>query len=460
MSLLSTLNIGRSGLQASSVGIEVTSHNVANASTEGFHRRSVERRLPASRLIAGGASIVQGVSISRIRRASEDLLGMRWIEARGAASEAGASSAGLSTIETYFNEANQEGPNQVLEAFFDALGRASADPADLGHRDTLNRAGFNLADTISRTAKSLDDAIIDFESGIEDTTVSVNRLSAELASVNVAINQSGDQLGAGDMLDKRDRLAQELAALTGGNISYTENGMANLYVAGHAVVAGVESRDMETGVDGNGDQTVLIQAGGGHVDVTSTIGGEIGGSKYASEKAAEYLDDLNTFAGDFSTAVNTQHALGFDLNGTAGGDVFSVTVGTEARSLEFSSSIYDDGKLWAFGSTATSGVGDDTNLQALIDVESSQLFSGATQTSGQFLGSLLSSVASDTARAATDASQAASHNSDLEGLMKSLTSVDLDQEATSLIEFQAAYQASAKVIRAADELLQSLMAVI
>jgi flagellar hook-associated protein FlgK len=44
--------------------------------------------------------------------------------------------------------------------------------------------------------------------------------------------------------------------------------------------------------------------------------------------------------------------------------------------------------------------------------------------------------------------------------MKSLTSVDLDQEATSLIEFQAAYQASAKVIRAADELLQTLMSII
>ena len=79
MSLLSTLNIGRSGLQASSVGIEVTSHNVANASTEGFHRRAIERRLPASRQIAGGATLGQGVAISRIRRASDELLGMRWI---------------------------------------------------------------------------------------------------------------------------------------------------------------------------------------------------------------------------------------------------------------------------------------------------------------------------------------------------------------------------------------------
>ena len=105
MSLLSTLNIGRSGLQASSVGIEVTSHNVANASTDGFHRRSIERDHPASRLIQGGASVGQGVNTSRIRRASNELLGKRWIEATGDSSQASANSAGLSTIETFFNEA-------------------------------------------------------------------------------------------------------------------------------------------------------------------------------------------------------------------------------------------------------------------------------------------------------------------------------------------------------------------
>jgi flagellar hook-associated protein 1 FlgK len=262
------------------------------------------------------------------------------------------------------------------------------------------------------------------------------------------------------MLDKRDRLSQSLAALTGGTVSYMDSGMVNLYVAGHAIVAGVEYREMETGTDANGEQTILIQTSGGHVDVTSTIGGEIGGSKSASDKAIEYLADLDTFATEFSDAVNAQHALGFDLNGAAGGDVFSYTTGSAARSMKFSSNIYDDAKLWAFGATATSGVGNDTNLQSLIDLESSQLFSGGSQSAGQFLSALLSTVASDTARAATDASQMAAHNEDLQGLMKSLTSVDLDQEATSLIEFQAAYQASAKVIRAADELLQTLMSIL
>lgn len=460
MSLLSTLNIGRSGLQASSVGIETTSHNVANASTDGFHRQSVERINPAQRQIAGGAFLGQGVSVSSIRRASDELLGQRWIEAGGDAGKSGALSAGLSTIETYFNEASQDGVNQTLQAFFDALGTASSDPSDLGHRQTLNRAGLNLAETISRTGKSLDGAVSDFESSIEAATSSVNRLTAELASVNESINESGASAGTGDLMDQRDRLSQQLAALTGANVSYTDSGMVNVYVSGHSIVSGVEYRKMSTGQDANGDQTILIKTGGGNVDVTAVIGGEIGGTKAASDKAVEYLTSLDTFASDFTDAMNAQHNAGFDLNGTAGGDMFSYTVGSEARSMEFSSAIYDDPELWAFGATATSGVGDDTNLKSLIDVESTKIFSTGSETSGQFLASLLNNVASDTAQASTDASQAATRSGDLESLMKSLTSVDLDQEATSLIEFQAAYQASAKVIRAADELLQTLMSIL
>jgi flagellar hook-associated protein 1 FlgK len=49
------------------------------------------------------------------------------------------------------------------------------------------------------------------------------------------------------------------------------------------------------------------------------------------------------------------------------------------------------------------------------------------------------------------------HLMDLEGMMEALTGVSLDQEATNLIEFQAAYQASAKVIRVADSLVQFLL---
>jgi flagellar hook-associated protein 1 FlgK len=261
-------------------------------------------------------------------------------------------------------------------------------------------------------------------------------------------------------MDQRDRLVQQIAALTGANVAYTDSGMVNVFLSGHAIVSGVDARQMTTGTNGSGDQTILIETGGGNVDVTSVIGGEMGGTKAAADKSVEYLTTLNTFASDFSSTMNTQHTAGFDLNGTAGGDLFSVTVGSEARSMEFSSTIYDDAKLWAFGGAATSGVGDDTNLKSLIDVESTKIFSSGSESSGQFLATLLNDVASDTAQASADASQAATRNGDLESLMKSLTAVDLDQEATSLIEFQAAYQASAKVIRAADELLQTLMRMI
>ena len=42
-------------------------------------------------------------------------------------------------------------------------------------------------------------------------------------------------------------------------------------------------------------------------------------------------------------------------------------------------------------------------------------------------------------------------------MMDSLTGVNLDQEATDLIEFQAAYQAAAKVIQAANSLIDYMI---
>ena len=103
--------------------------------------------------------------------------------------------------------------------------------------------------------------------------------------MNRAINESGDALGAGDQMDV-GTAPPKIAALTGGTISFTDSGMANLYVGGHALVAGLEQRNMTVGVDANNEQTVLIETGSGHLDVTSIVGGEIGGLSLRKRKQA------------------------------------------------------------------------------------------------------------------------------------------------------------------------------
>ena len=56
--------------------------------------------------------------------------------------------------------------------------------------------------------------------------------------------------------------------------------------------------------------------------------------------------------------------------------------------------------------------------------------------------------------------EAATHGAivtDLNSLKEATSKVDLDEEAVSLIQYQAAYQAAARIVTAADSLLQELM---
>jgi flagellar hook-associated protein 1 FlgK len=47
--------------------------------------------------------------------------------------------------------------------------------------------------------------------------------------------------------------------------------------------------------------------------------------------------------------------------------------------------------------------------------------------------------------------------SDLTTLRESVSGVDTDEEAVNLLQYQAAYRAAARVVSAADELLQQLL---
>jgi len=384
-------------------------------------------------------------------------LGVRVVESTGLSSAAATVSSVLSNVEQAFNEANSSGVNETLQEFFDSLSDSTADPGDHGLRQNLSATAEALAETVSRTAVYLDNTIVDIEKQLETTVEQANTLIKALAATNEAINSSGDPVGAGDLLDERDRLAQQISAITGGKVSYGESGQVNMYIGGHAVVSGVEWRELTAGTDSNGDPKILMETGNGDVDVTSILHGTLGGNIEARETTMGYLDSLNTFASTFSDAMNLQHAAGFDMNGAVGGDLFTYSTGSEAMSMSFSTDIIDDDSLWAFAGAVTANIGDDTNLQSLMDVEGTNMFTSTTETSGEFLASLLNTVAADVTRASNDAKAAAAQADDVEGLMASLTGVDLDQEAVSLIEFQAAYQASAKVVQAADQMLQVLL---
>jgi len=85
------------------------------------------------------------------------------------------------------------------------------------------------------------------------------------------------------------------------------------------------------------------------------------------------------------------------------------------------------------------------------------LFSAGTETSGEFLSGIYAEVGRRTATAELDQQAAELRLADLAELRDSISGVDLDQEATELMAWQAAYEASARVVSAANQMLSELM---
>ena len=60
---------------------------------------------------------------------------------------------------------------------------------------------------------------------------------------------------------------------------------------------------------------IMVSASSGTIDITDGLGGDLRGRLDGYDDATVFKSKLSTFVTDFSTAFNTQHALGFDKTG-------------------------------------------------------------------------------------------------------------------------------------------------
>lgn len=456
--LFNTLNVGRSGLSTSSSLINATSHNVANANTEGFTRRTgrVETNDPVQ---IAGHDFGEGASLRGFTRHAEVLVDERLMESIGDESQAAATHQALYELETYFSEDVPNGPAQALDTFFDSLARLTTDPSDRALRETVLEAGDRLATSVQRTAAALSDRVDDIEDQLDATVSSVQTKLDKIAKLNGLVIEPGSNLGQGDFQDQRDMLVRDLAESIGVEAQFTGDGQVNLLLGGHFIVQGATARDLTVDISTAGTLAVDLETGGGTLEVTSLLGGDFGGLVEAHDAAVGYGTDLDTWVDAFATAFNTQHNAGFDQAGTAGGDYFTFTAGAEAVTLAVDTTLRADPTLLALAGAATAAAGDGDNLSLMLDVEDQLLHSGATRTTTEALADIYAQVGRDIETAEMDQAVYELEFEDLLMLRDSVSAVDLDEEATNLMAFQASYQAAARVLTATNEMLDVLMRV-
>lgn len=439
------LSIGKSGAQAARAALDVTSQNIANASTDGYVRRSVSLSEVAS---AGGIGQTGDLSLSGVRVAgivrNADTFRQSEVRRTGAdAARADAEVAGLENIQSAVEGADTY---SAVVKFEGALQQLASDPTNTSLRAAVVESARTMSSSFNIASRGLDSVRDGLQFEATDGTSQVNKLAQELARVNLrlarASDASSDQTA---LLDQRDSLLQSLSNYT--DISTTIGPDQTVQVklggaSGPSLVTGgtAATFGMNTATDG----TISFTLGGSPVTVA---GGSLAGKAQALVKLADTRSQLDAIANTVISTANSAQAAGVALDGTTGQPMFS---GTGAGSMNM---ILADGTGLA---TAPAGAGANSRNSGNLDALRSALSANDPASAmDKTIFDISSTVQGRTI--SRDALKTIASNAKI--ALQTQAGVDLDQEAVNLVRFQQAFQASGRIMQVASDIFSTLIAI-
>jgi flagellar hook-associated protein 1 FlgK len=341
------------GLLASQRALDVTGHNIANANTEGYSRQQVQLETTSPYLDAGKGLVGTGVDVTSYTRQRDQFID---IQLRAQSMQLGQSEArqdGLQQVESNLNEPSDSGISSLLQKYWSSWQDVANAPESVPARQALVQNAQTLASSIQDLNGRVATIAGQNDTNIGLTVDEVNSLSSRIAQLNKSISAAGLQNtgSPNDLLDQRDNLLDRLAQL--GNLSWTANaandGTIDVTLGGTAIVAGQTATALSNSPAALG--TSFSSLSSGKLKALSDL---------RTTDIPGYQSQLNSFAASLASATNAQHALGYDLSGTAGGAFFSVTAGSEASTI----AVVATASTVAASSAAGGAVGNGSNALA------------------------------------------------------------------------------------------------
>lgn len=449
MSLSRIFDISRRSLATYQKALDATAHNVANASNAGFTRRRVVLSADTPEYNSGivWGTGVKFVDVQRLRDSFADSQ-IRANSQKNSDSERQAQLLGQ--VEKAFNEPTDQGLSTSISEFLNSWGTLAVNPSSIPLRNNL----LNSAGLMSAKIKNIHDDLVQIqETAVKDFSSLASTLNTDLKNIQELNKQIYESSVMGsssaDLEDKRDTLIDDISKIVNITITYDSGGSANISVGGILAADRFNYNEFTTKSE-NGKLEVVTKDGGLSV---SLKGGELNAlSEVYSKKIPEYQAKLDTIVNTLMTSVNDLHQTGKDLSSPSQSGLRFFD-SYEKGQLTISSSITDDPRKIAASSDGTAGNGDIANK--IADLLNAKKVDGATFE--ESYSNLISNIANDISAQQNkqDASELAIQQ--MEQVKSSTSGVSIDEEMTNMIRFQRSYDASAKLIKTADELLQTLL---
>ena len=438
--------IGASGTKAYRQAMAAISENIANASTEGYSRRSLTTVESGSSTATMATYIARanfgGTEVQGVNRASDPYLDAAVRSSGMALSNSTARLRWMTDLEGALNDTDT-GIGKLMTGMYQNMDKLAASPSDRSLRVTTLDSISRVAEAFQRTSADLAQVSSGIATEATASVETINRSLSQLAEINNSLLRAQPGTSAyAQLLDGRDAALNTLSANLNVDISFGAHDVATITYNGTTIVQGDNATTLALTVNANGTLGLSTAAG---TALTAPSNGTLGGLFSSAVTTSQRRTSLDALAQQFVTDMNNWHAQGRTDANAVGGALLSGTTAASVTAL-----ITDPAALAAKSADGTLNgnlLTVSTALRGNGSVEQGWTSIIATQ------ANLLASIKAEqtTAQGRSDQAIAA---------REAVSGVDLDMEAAELLRLQQAYSGSAKILQIAKETVDAILQLI
>lgn len=477
MSITGAMNAAISGLRAAARGSEIVSNNISNALTPSYGRR--EMSLSALSYGATGGVRIDGIT----RHMNEGVVADRRMADAAQQNTQAAVDFFLRIEDAVGIAGDADGIGGRLAAFEESLITAASRPDATERLSIAVNDANRLAEGLNLASREVQNLRTNADTQIAQEVATLNTALQQVEDLNIQITQTISRSGSSPaLLDQRQAVLDTIGSIVPINVVPRDNGSVAIYTEGGAVMLditagtlGFEKQNIVTefqtmdagtlsGLTLNGQDLRTSAMGGGslgaHFEVRDTYGVEA-----QSQLDAIARDLVERFADPSVDSTLSASDAGLFTDAGAAFDPAN-EIGLSTRlSLNAAVDPAAGGEVWRLRDglgAATAGLsGDATLLNGMLGaLEAARLpASGSSSIGAGSMADLMAafngSLAATRSNAEQDLSFTAARLTELTQLQLS-EGVDTDQELQNLLVLEQAYAANARVIQAADSMIETL----
>ena len=447
------LETGRRSLSAHQRALDTVGHNMANASTAGFSRQEVVKTQTSALHLADGLAVGTGVKLTDIRRHRDAFLDAQFRDHSGQLAGNRHLLDTLEQVEMLIGEPSDVGVMSCLEMFWMSLNELSQHPDSMAARALARQNGVTLATVINGLAgdlenlrRDIDETIVTYANETNALMRDLHHLNQEIASAQVA------NKGTADLQDRRDLFLDRMAELTGSWPTALEEGQIRVMLDGIPLVEARAYHELEVVRSADGSLSLYRS----DLEMPVEAGGALGA---LIDRSLPLVDQVQHSVFQLIDAIVTEfnhiHEQGYGLDGSTGVPFFVME--GDAATFALSEELLDgDAGLRAIAAGLTEAPGDGDNARRLAALKE-ELEIGGFHGWDDYWRQVVAELGVHGAEANWAVDVGRLMVKDIENRRDMVKGVSLDEEVTNMIRFQHAYAAAARLVTAADEMLDIII---